>query len=61
MHGFFTGWGVEDQSRPIREVVSGSRYTTTVEGHCRIFYTMSTWNPYQVMVMRSDLKLKPAE
>ena len=22
------------------------------------FYTMSTWNPYQVLVMRSDLQLK---
>jgi Domain of unknown function (DUF4185) len=34
-----------------------SRYTTRSEGHCRIYYTMSTWNPYQVMVMRSELKL----
>jgi hypothetical protein len=34
-----------------------SRFTTEADGHCRIFYTMSTWNPYQVMVMRSDLKL----
>ena len=23
---------------------------------CRIFYTMSAWNPYQVMVMQSDLR-----
>lgn len=35
-----------------------SRYTTELEGHCRIHYTVSAWNPYQVMVMRSDLKLE---
>ena len=35
-----------------------SRFTTVSDGYCRIFYTMSTWNPYQVVVMRSDLKLK---
>ncbi len=23
---------------------------------CRIFYTLSTWNPYQVMVMQSDVR-----
>jgi hypothetical protein len=34
-----------------------SRYTSGADGHCRIYYTMSTWNPYQVMVMRSGLKL----
>lgn len=34
-----------------------TRYTTGGEGKCRIYYTMSTWNPYQVMVMRSDLRL----
>jgi hypothetical protein len=38
-----------------------SRYTHEAEGHCRIYYTMSTWNPYQVMVMRSDLKLGTRE
>jgi hypothetical protein len=37
-----------------------SRFTTGTDGHCRIYFTMSTWNPYQVMVMRSDLKLKAA-
>jgi hypothetical protein len=37
-----------------------SRFTTKVDGRCRIYYTMSTWNPYQVMVMRSDLLLKKA-
>ncbi len=31
-----------------------ARYTS---GACRIYYTMSTWNPYQVVVMQSDLKL----
>jgi hypothetical protein len=34
-----------------------SRFTTRAGEHCRIYYTMSTWNPYQVMVMRSDLKV----
>jgi hypothetical protein len=33
-----------------------SRFTSGAEGQCRIYYTMSTWNPYQVMVMQSDLK-----
>ncbi len=36
-----------------------SRFTSRVDGNCRIYYTMSTWNPYQVVVMRSDLKLEP--
>jgi hypothetical protein len=36
-----------------------ARYTTGDSGACRIYYTMSTWNPYQVVVMRSDLKLVP--
>jgi hypothetical protein len=35
-----------------------SRFTTVVDGHCRISYTMSTWNPYQVLVMRTDLDLQ---
>lgn len=34
------------------------RYTTEIGDRCRIFYTMSTWNPYEVMVMRSDLRLE---
>jgi len=34
-----------------------SRYTSGAEGHCQIYYTMSTWNPYHVMVMRGGLKL----
>jgi len=37
-----------------------SRFTTGADGRCRIYYTMSTWNPYQVMVMRSDLRLEDA-
>ena len=36
-----------------------SRFTTGTDENCRIYYTMSTWNPYQVVVMRSDLKLLP--
>jgi hypothetical protein len=35
-----------------------SRYTTGSKRSCRIYYTMSTWNPYQVMVMRSDLEVR---
>lgn len=38
-----------------------ARYTHEVNGHCRIYYTMSTWNPYQVVVMRSDLNLTSTE
>jgi hypothetical protein len=38
-----------------------SRFTTSAAGRCRIFYTMSTWNPYQAMVMQSDLKLGAAK
>ncbi|MBV9852735.1 MAG: DUF4185 domain-containing protein [Armatimonadetes bacterium] len=35
-----------------------ARFTTGGKGHCRLFYTMSTWNPYQVVVMQTDLKLE---
>jgi hypothetical protein len=38
-----------------------SRFTTRTDGGCRIYYTMSTWNPYQVVVMQSDLQLKGTE
>jgi hypothetical protein len=38
-----------------------ARFTTGSMGRCRIYYTMSTWNPYQVVVMRSDLKLVEAK
>jgi hypothetical protein len=34
-----------------------ARFTNGFDGWCRIYYTMSTWNPYQVMVMQSDLRL----
>jgi hypothetical protein len=34
-----------------------ARYTVATPGGCRIYYTMSTWNPYQVVVMQSDLRL----
>jgi hypothetical protein len=33
-----------------------ARFTTGNAKGCRIFYTMSTWNPYQVVVMQTDLK-----
>ena len=35
-----------------------SRYTNGGHWACRIFYTMSTWNPYQVVVMQTDLALR---
>jgi hypothetical protein len=35
-----------------------ARFTKGEAGRCRIYYTMSTWNPYQVVVMRTDLKLR---
>ena len=33
------------------------RFTDCAGDRCRLYYTMSTWNPYQVMVMQSDLRL----
>jgi uncharacterized protein DUF4185 len=61
----------DNLSDPGREQEWGGEYgpyiiapfTVEIEGRCRIFYTMSTWNPYEVMVMRSDLKLatRPTE
>jgi hypothetical protein len=38
-----------------------ARFTKGDAGGCRIYYTMSTWNPYQVVVMRSDLRLARSE
>jgi hypothetical protein len=35
-----------------------ARFTKGSAERCRIYYTMSTWNPYQVVVMRSELKLR---
>jgi len=37
-----------------------ARFTTGSARGCRIFYTMSTWNPYAVVVMQTDLKLAAA-
>ena len=34
-----------------------SRFTSGTPDGCRIFYTLSTWNPYQVVIMQSELKL----
>ena len=34
-----------------------ARYTKSTGNGCQIFYTLSTWNPYQVVIMRSDLRL----
>jgi thiol-disulfide isomerase/thioredoxin len=33
-----------------------ARFASETDGLIRIFYTMSTWNPYQVLLMQSDLK-----
>jgi hypothetical protein len=38
-----------------------ARFTKATEEGCRIYYTMSTWNPYQVVVMQSDLKMKAGQ
>lgn len=59
--------GVDDHlSDPGREDTWGgeygpyiiSRYTKGKKGECRLYFTMSTWNPYQVMVMTTQLKLE---
>lgn len=59
------GKNTDGLSDPKREAKRGSeygpyimsRFTSGAGGDCRIYYAMSTWNPYQVMVMRSDLHL----
>ena len=57
-------------SEPGNEAIRGDgygpylmdRYTADhADNACRIFFTMSTWNPYQVVVMRADLQLEPTE
>jgi hypothetical protein len=53
-------------SDPVREAEWGGeygpyvigRFTREIDGVCRIYYTMSTWNPYQVVLMRSDFELR---
>lgn len=35
-----------------------ARFTTGSARGCRLFYTMSTWNPYAVVVMQTDLELE---
>jgi hypothetical protein len=39
-------------------VVLMARFTKGSGGRCRVDYTMSTGNPYQVVIMRTDLKLQ---
>ena len=34
-----------------------ARYTAGTARRCRLVYTMSTWNPYQVVVMQSEVGL----
>jgi hypothetical protein len=68
VHASAKSAGVKDAlSDPKRDNVWGgeygpyimARYTRASDGWCRIYYTMSTWNPYQVVVMQSDLWLGP--
>lgn len=35
-----------------------SRFTKRIADGCRLYYTMSTWNPYQVVLMQSDLRFE---
>ena len=35
-----------------------SRFTSGTADRCRLVYTMSTWNPYQVVVMESEFRLE---
>ena len=52
--------GREDEWRGEYGPYVMARFTAGSAGACRIYHTMSTWNPYQVVAMRSDLKLKAA-
>ena len=36
-----------------------SRYTRATPQGAEIYYLLSTWNPYQVVVMRANLRLSP--
>lgn len=38
-----------------------SRFTTGTEKRCSLYYAMSTWNPYQVVIMRSDVRLDSSD
>lgn len=57
--------GQDNLSDPGRESEWGGEYgpyiipsfTTGDPGSCHIYYTMSTWNPYQVVLMRSTVRL----
>ncbi|MBN1910680.1 MAG: DUF4185 domain-containing protein [Pirellulales bacterium] len=33
-----------------------NRYTSGTADRCRVYFTLSTWNPYQVVLMQADLK-----
>ncbi len=37
-----------------------SRFTTGTAERCELYYTMSTWNPYQVVIMKSVVGTSPA-
>ena len=36
------------------------RFTTVAGNTLKIYYTMSTWNPYTVVKMRSEFTIAPA-
>lgn len=36
------------------------RFTSGDQGRCSLVFTMSTWNPYQVVLMRTDVGLPPS-
>jgi hypothetical protein len=35
-----------------------ARFTAGAADKCRVYFTMSTWNPYQVVVMKSEFQLE---
>jgi hypothetical protein len=66
-YGHFIHWpGHDNVSDPLRESVWGGpygpylidRFTTGSNGTSRIYFTLSTWNPYTTILMQADLELK---
>jgi hypothetical protein len=58
--------GHDNISDPLRDSVWGGpygpylidRFTTGSNGTSRIYFTLSTWNPYTTVLMQADLELK---
>jgi hypothetical protein len=68
-YGHFIHWPSHDNvSDPLRQSEWGGPYgpylidkfTSDTNGTSRIYFTMSTWNPYTTVLMRADLQLKSA-